>query len=161
MNTERRETDGPSIDPAIGRLVNALNAFEGIETIGSCGGHPEPLKGGQWPAGTWYVKFCVDKNAHGWRALEFLAWLINNDYQRAGHHVILLPTAPPPYLNEPGQVLHFALEGSDGEDPDALASWMDGLRNSDYVPPRSRRPRPRELQLRGGRGTSRARLPTG
>jgi len=41
----------PEIDVKIKRLVDALNAFDGIATLGSCGGHPEPVKGGQWPEG--------------------------------------------------------------------------------------------------------------
>ena len=34
------------IDTTIQRLVDALHAFDGIYTIGSCGGHREPLQGG-------------------------------------------------------------------------------------------------------------------
>ncbi len=41
-----------AIDSSIRRLVDALNAFDGIQTIGNCGGHPEALKGGQWPSGS-------------------------------------------------------------------------------------------------------------
>jgi hypothetical protein len=123
------------IDSKIRRLVRALNSFDGaVFTIGSCGGHPPPLKGGQWSDGTWYVTFGVTHNANGWRALEFLAWLINNDYERAGHKVQLYPTSPPPYLNGPGQTLRFALEGIEGEDPDALASWITNARKESYVP---------------------------
>jgi hypothetical protein len=142
--------DGPklTIDSSIQCLVDALNAFEGIETIGNCGGHAEPLKGGQWPAGSWYVKFRVDKSEHGWRALEFLAWMINNAYQRADHHVTLYPTAPPPYLNEPGGVLAFALEGYDGEDSTALADWMDQLRHNAYTPPIGQPSKTRRERLR-------------
>lgn len=139
---------GPPIDPSIQQLVDALNAFAGIHTIGSCGGHPEPLKGGQWPAGSWYVKFRVDKTEPGWRALEFLAWLINNAYQRDEHHVTMYPTAPPPHLNTPGQVLAFALEGYDGEDPDQLAEWMDQVRKSAYIPPAGHRSTNRRERLR-------------
>jgi hypothetical protein len=138
----------PGIDPSIQHLVDALNAFAGIHTIGSCGGHPEPLRGGQWPAGSWYVKFRVDKDAYGWRALEFLAWLINNAYQRAEHHVTLYPTAPPPYLNAPGRVLAFALEGYDGEDPNQLAEWMDQLRTRAYIPPAQSRSAVRQASVR-------------
>jgi hypothetical protein len=136
-NSTRRP--GQTIDASIRQLVDALNAFRGIRTIGSCGGHPEPVTGGQWPAGAWYVKFRVDQDEAGWRALEFLAWLINNAYQRAEHHVTLYPTAPPPYLNTPGQVLAFALEGFDGEDPNQLAECMDRLRAKAYVPPPAKR----------------------
>jgi hypothetical protein len=130
------------IDPKIRKLVRALNSFDAVFTIGSCGGHPPPLKGGQWADGTWYVKFNLEHNTRGWRALEFLAWLINRDYARAGRHVELYPTAPPPYLNGPGQVLSFALEGFDAEDPDAVAGWMNSARRGLYVPAASPRRRP-------------------
>jgi hypothetical protein len=123
------------IDSNVRSLVEALNAFDGIETVGSCGGHPPPLKDGQWPEGTWYIKFRVEPDEHGWRALEFLAWLVNRDYRRAGHQVILYPDAPPPYLNEPGQVLAFELEGSGGESAEALGQWVDRQRSESYVPP--------------------------
>jgi len=140
-----------TIDPLIQRLVDALNAFDGIQTHGSCGGHPEPLLRGQWPAGSWYVKLRVDKTEHGWRALEFLAWLINNAYQRDAHHVTLYPVAPPPYLNTPGQVLSFALEGFDGENPDALADWMQQVRERAYIPPPGQTSAARRERLRRAR----------
>lgn len=137
-----------SIDPTIQRLVDALNAFDGIDTVGSCGGHPEPLKGGQWPAGSWYVKFRVDKTEHGWRALEFLAWALNHDYRRAGHNITMYPSAPPPYLNTPGQMLTFALEGYEGESADTLADWIDHLRQEAYIPPLGRTSTSRRERLR-------------
>jgi len=45
------------LDKNIVKLVRALNAFEGIETIGSCGGHAKQTSPSQWPEGSWYVKF--------------------------------------------------------------------------------------------------------
>jgi hypothetical protein len=140
-----------AIDPVIQRLVDALNAFAGIRTHGSCGGHAEPLRGGQWPAGTWYIKFRVDKGEHGWRALEFLAWLINNAYQRDEHHVTLYPIAPPPYLNGPGQVLSFALEGYANENPDVLADWIQQVHQQAYIPPLGRTSADRRERLRRAR----------
>src|SRR5207244_12006900 len=102
------------------------------------------------------ANFRGDKREQGGRALKFLAWLINNAYQRDEHHVTLYPVAPPPYLNSPGPVLSLALEGCDGEDPNALADWMDQVRRNAYIPPPggtaadrrerlrlTRRPRPR------------------
>jgi len=127
-----------TLDANMRRLVAALNAFPGTRTIGSCGGHDNPTPD-QWPAGRWYVKFEVARGDDGWFALEFLAWLVNNDYRRAGHQVILLPTAAPPYLNEPGRCLHWALEGDDGEDADALAAWIDELRGTSFVSPEAAR----------------------
>ena len=55
---ERTDFDEKEIDANILPLVNALNAFDGVTTIGSCGGHanPDPQKG-QWAAGEWFVNF--------------------------------------------------------------------------------------------------------
>jgi hypothetical protein len=129
----------PEIDAKIRRLVDAINAFEAVATIGSCGGHPEPLKGGQWPEGSWYVTFEVRHDTHGWRALEFLAWLVNHDYVQAEPHVRLYPDSLPPYLNKPGSMLKFALEGWQHADPDALATFMNKLRAECYIPAAKRR----------------------
>ena len=101
------------------------NAFEGVATLGSCGGHPEPLKGGQWPEGSWYVTFKLRPDIHGWRALEFLAWLINHDYVESEPRVRLYPDSVPPYLNTPGSTLKFALEGCEGASANALASFIE------------------------------------
>lgn len=122
------------IDPHILPLVEAPNAFQGIHTIGSCGGHKDPGPA-QWPAGTWYVNFLVDRTDAGWFALEFIAWLINNDYRRADHHVMVYPTAPPPYLNTPGQCLRWAIEGYEGENPFELADWIKATMKESYISP--------------------------
>lgn len=114
-------------DPSIRSLVAALNAFPGVATIGSCGGHENPGPG-QWAAGKWYVKLIFDQDDDGWLALEFLAWAINNDYRRADHHVILYPTSPPPWLNQPEEMLSFSLEGHDGCSADSLAAFLDRVR---------------------------------
>jgi hypothetical protein len=127
-------TPESEIDAKIRRLVDALNAFDGIATLGSCGGHPEPLKGGQWPEGSWYVTFTVRRDTHGWRALEFLAWLINHDYTRAEVGVMFYPDALPPYLNTPGSMLKFALEGYQGTSADKLASFMNQQREACFIP---------------------------
>ena len=122
-----------TLDSNMVGLVNALNAFPGVQTIGSCGGHVAPT-GGQWEEGTFYVNVVFDDTEHGYFALEFLAWAINNDYRRAGYKVMLYPYAPPPYLNEPGNCLRFHLEGY-GADPDELAVTLDQAREQLFVPP--------------------------
>jgi hypothetical protein len=132
--------DIPNPDLPIAKLVDALNEFVGIETIGSCGGHATPKHEGQWPEGTWYVKFRVGRNAHGWRALEFLAWLVNNDSRyKAGRSILLVPDALPPMLNTPGRMLTFVLEGERGENADRLADEIRKVRKAYYVPPRGAR----------------------
>ena len=121
-----------TLDGNIRPLVDALNAFEGITTFGSCGGHKNP-KPGQWPRGRWYVKFDVAQNAHGWRALEFLAWLFNEDMRRGSKQVWLYPYAPPPWLNTPGQVLCFTIEGW-LDNPREVADFLMRMM-ADYIPP--------------------------
>lgn len=143
-------TPNPEIDAKIRSLVDALNAFDGVATLGSCGGHPEPLKGGQWPEGSWYVTFQVRRDKHGWRALEFLAWLVNHDYVQAEPRVRLYPDSLPPYLNTPGSMLKFALEGFEGASPDALASFMEHQRKGCFIPPTTRSPRSRTTAVTAG-----------
>jgi hypothetical protein len=119
------------LDANMRRLVRALNAFPGAETIGSCGGHVNPTPA-QWPEDTWYVNLVFDQSPAGHFALEFLAWAVNNDYRRGGFRVMLYPYAPPPYLNEPGRVLRYHLEGY-GADPDALATFLNTMRRKHFV----------------------------
>ena len=97
-----------TFDLNIRQLVAVINTFDGLTVIGGCAGHPDPQPD-QWPAGSWYVMFTVQRTDQGWLALEFLAWAINNDYRRGGHQVLFSPIAPPPYLNEPGQSLQFVI----------------------------------------------------
>ena len=122
--------DYSKIDPSIRGLVLAPNAFPGVTTIGSCGGHPDPSPG-QWPEGSWYVKMRFDHDEDGWMALEFLAWAINRDYSSV-HKVFFYPTSPPPYLNEPGQMLAFALEGQETAAND-LAHFLNTERENDFI----------------------------
>jgi len=147
-------TPNPEIDARIRNLVDALNAFDGVATLGSCGGHPEPLKGGQWPEGSWYVTFQVRRDTHGWRALEFLAWLINHDYIEAEPRVRLYPDSMPPYLNRPGTMLKFALEGFEGASTDALASFMNQQRERCFIPATKRKRKNAQASLSSARGAS-------
>src|SRR3954465_825727 len=126
------------LDPNIVALVEALNAFKGISTVGSCGGHPDPGPG-QKPAGEWTVSFKLAPNDNGWGALEFLAWLVNNNARRSGSKVHLEPFASPPYLNTPGECLAFHLAGWGEEDPEAFARLLRESKEQCYVPPRSGR----------------------
>jgi hypothetical protein len=80
------------------------------------------------------VTFTVRRDTHGWRALEFLAWLINHDYTRAESGVMFYPDSLPPYLNTPGTMLKFALEGYRGASPDKLASFMNEQREACFIP---------------------------
>lgn len=131
---KRKNIPYKQLDRNIVKLVRALNAFEGISTIGSCGGHANQTNPSQWTEGSWYVKFYVAHDDEGWFALEFLAWLINNSMQRSDKHVSLYPTAPPPYLNSPGEVLAFVLEGEQ-EDSEEVARLINAARRKVYLGP--------------------------
>ena len=52
-----RETAFRSTDP---ELVDALNAFDGIDTLGSCAGQPQPFRGGQWRSSASAEHYCAD-----------------------------------------------------------------------------------------------------
>jgi hypothetical protein len=111
------------LDPNIASLAGILNSFKGITTVGSCGGHPSRGMEKELTA-EWVVIFMVEHSAHGWRALEFLAWLVNNDARRGGAKVRLEPFAPPPYLNSPGHCLVFHLRGWGDEHPEEVARMI-------------------------------------
>jgi hypothetical protein len=83
-------------------LRAAIESFPGTSWV-SCGVQKEAESQVAW------VKFGVKKSELGWRTIEFIAWLYT-DMSRAGERVFLFPTAPPPYLNEPGQCLSYVLE---------------------------------------------------
>lgn len=120
------------LDPNIVKLVRVLNSFDGIQTIGSCGGHPDP-KPYQRPEGSWGVVFRVEHSEDGWFALEFLTWFINNS-MASSHRVRLSAQSAPPYLNTPGMTLYFALDGQDVE-ADWLAKELRLAKRGLYVSP--------------------------
>jgi hypothetical protein len=133
--SKRKRIPYQELDKNIIQLVRALNAFKGITTIGSCGGHAHPKNESQWPKGSWYIKFFVARDEDGRFALEFLAWLINHSMRRGGNQVYLYPTAAPPYLNSPGEELHYVLEGNQ-EGPDEVARLMNQVRKELYIRPK-------------------------
>ena len=116
------------LDHKLIALRLALDAFEGIVTSG--GGRPDPSD----PEEAWSVTFQVEPSDDGWFALEFLAWVINNDYVRAGHNVQLTLRSAPPYVNCPGKTMVFAVVGAQ-EDPQRLADHLHQLRELVYISP--------------------------
>ena len=116
------------LDANIVNLVQVLNRYPGLITVGSCGGHEEITNPSQWQAGSWYVKFKLSSDKLGWYVLEHLAWAINEDARGAGDNVHLLPTAAPPYLNTPGACLYFVIEAWNGANPDELARFLEEVR---------------------------------
>lgn len=116
------------LDANIVKLVDALNRYPGLKTIGSCGGHEAITNSSQWSAGTWYVKFELSEDLTGRFVLEFLAWAINGDYRSNGNSVLFMPVSPPPFLNTSGKCLNYTVEGYDKENPDELAAFLDSVR---------------------------------
>jgi hypothetical protein len=143
-------TDVPydELDPPIVELVPTLNSFPGVNTLGSCGGHEPPTYDGQTPGNQWWITFELESHdpalvavptPEAWVSLEFLAWLIHHDASvKAGSQIELYPDALPPFLNFPGRMLRFAIEGDrDGErgiDPDELARSIEEAAGEYYVP---------------------------
>jgi hypothetical protein len=107
------------LDPPVVGLIRVLNEFPGIETVGSCGGHDAQKNPSQCPADEWYVTFALEPadsqalvavpTPEAWISLEFLAYEIN--YIAARREVRLAPFASPPYLNRPGRMLLFQVDG--------------------------------------------------
>lgn len=118
------------LDVNIKELVNVLNSFEAIHTIGSCGGHPNPFPG-QWEEGTWFVKFDVEQSFEGWQTIEFLAWAINNEYDE-DLTVFFMPKSSPPWLNVPSQTLGWVIEGYNEQDPNQLADFLCKVKSDFY-----------------------------
>lgn len=136
MKRKRKNPSLANLDPNIRTLVKALNAFEGIQTIGSCGGHENPSPA-QWDKGTFYVKFDVDWTTEGRFALEFLAWFFNDYCHKSDitGHVQLVPVAAAPFINTPGECLSFAVEGFNAADPELIGNRLNELRKTAYVEP--------------------------
>jgi len=107
------------LDPNVRELVRVLNETLGLETTGSCGGHENPNPA-QQSAGQWLVTIDRPYTEDGWMDFEFLAWFVN-DARRAGAGINLIAAAYPPWLNEPGTTLYFALFGWE-DTPDEWAA---------------------------------------
>lgn len=134
MSTEENaKQNGAQSDQGmkIVKLVRALNEFEGLNATvntGSVRSREGTSKNGEW-------SICVEiaQCDDGWFLLEFLAWLINNDFQQAGMDVRFMPYSRPPYLHIPGRNLLFVVEGVCPADQVAIA--IQRARKECYVPP--------------------------
>jgi hypothetical protein len=130
------------LDAPVRELVRVLNEeFDGVTTIGSCGGHEDGAPGDiHASADEWWVTFELEPadpsaavaapSPRAWLDLEFLAyWLGGLSNSR---EVALVPYAQPPHLNEPGRMLRFEIRGlrtgEGGIEPDDVAtSLREGL----------------------------------
>lgn len=139
-----QEVPYDQLDPPVRALCRALNSFSGILTIGSCGGH---LAEDAFRAeNRWWVSFGLDVAEDGrptyaaWLALEFIAWAFR-DMWRGGYRVEIAPVSLPPYLNEPGQMLAFSIEGwrdtdgtGEGIEPDRVAQFLEEWNAASFRP---------------------------
>lgn len=118
------------LDMRVRPLVEMLDGLPGVTVVGSCGGHPPPLKEEEWHEGTFYVQFHIDTTGdEAWQVVQGLAWLINNDMQqKGGLPIIFHPVASPPNL-EPGSkwYLDWVIEGySVDVHPSTVAAVLSG-----------------------------------
>jgi len=123
------------MDPPVVTLCRVINdSLPGLATIGSCGGH----EGGLRDPDGWYVLVEVQladdrrPTLEAWVSLEFLSWAL-----RDIPTVWFEPTARPPYLNFPGKMLRFVIEGqrTKGEksEPDDIAAFIQEVFDRLYV----------------------------
>ena len=118
-------------DQKILKVIRALNEFDGVRATVNSGVvrlRSEPSQSKDWSV-------CVEipHDETGWFLLEFLAWLINNDFQKAGMEVRFLPFSQPPYLQIPGRNLMFVVEGRCPAEQ--VATGIQLARKECYVPP--------------------------
>lgn len=119
------------LDAPVVELCRTLNSFDGIYTIGSCGGHPGDE--GELPEDEWRVTFQIElgddkrPTADGWLAAEFVAWAIDNLWPE--YNALLRTWARPPWLNF-GRMMCFQIEGlrggEHGVEPDEVAEFIQG-----------------------------------
>ncbi|MBK8464907.1 MAG: hypothetical protein IPL32_03670 [Chloracidobacterium sp.] len=122
------------MDSNIVELVKALNSFDGIYTIDSCGGH-QNNKHYQLPAGSWEVSFKLrparqySPSVNAWLTLELLVYTFCKCYSPDKGHVRITTFSPSPQHNfsGPGNSISFALEGTDA-DPDDVALYLHALK---------------------------------
>lgn len=137
--TNRLKSEPPydEMDQNIVTLAKVLNSFDGIYTIGSCGGHedPEPYQNAE---GTWRILFCLQTatsyapSTAAWLSLEFIVWAFNNDFRRGGWDVNITAYSPPPYLNELGNSISFSAEGN-SVDPDEVAEMLRRFKEDFFI----------------------------
>ncbi len=117
-----RSINYSELDANIAELVRALNAFSGIETIGSCGGHENPTEI-QRSLGEWFVTFKVLHTQGGWRSLEYIAGVPLLDPHRTS---LTVHTSQPGHAT--GRALFFSLQGWDFADPIRTTNYLNRVR---------------------------------
>lgn len=119
------------LDVNIVELVKVLNSFDGIYTIGSCGGHSNP-KPYQLPERRWEVLFKIEPTAD-LLSIEFIVWSINNMRRFKQRRVWIEPHSFTPILKKDQYSLYFALEG-EGVAADEIAMELESDKVEFYFP---------------------------
>jgi len=117
-----------ALPPELAELARAVQSLPALRAdMGSVDG------------ANWRLIVDAEPGEEGWRSIEFLAWAVT-DMKRGGFPVTLEAASPPPYLNTPGQMLYFVLQGagdraSGGEEagPSRIAELLNQW-SEDYVP---------------------------
>jgi hypothetical protein len=115
-------------DQKVLKLIRALNEFDGVRATVNSGVVRTRSQGKEWS-----VCIEIPQDETGWFLLEFLAWLINDDFQKAGMEVRFFPFSQPPYLQIPGRNLMFVVEGKCP--PEQVATSIQLARKECYVRP--------------------------
>ncbi len=102
-------------------LVAELNAFPGITTFSSCGGHLHPTSLSECPEGHFEVNFNVDPLRGGWRSLELIVSVVSESTDHGKLSVTLWSMGC-------GGSVCFELSGRDHADPDYLAELLSQSR---------------------------------
>ncbi|MBK8466017.1 MAG: hypothetical protein IPL32_09310 [Chloracidobacterium sp.] len=116
------------MDANIVALAKAINTFDGIYTISSCGGHAKNKKY-QLSADKWEVTFQLEAarqnspSVRAWLVLEFLVYAFSKCFTSDKGDVRITTFSPSPYLNGLGHSISFTVEGS-GVNPDDVAEWL-------------------------------------
>lgn len=120
LDRKNKKYAAKDADRKILKLIRAFNEFPGVQ--GSCisGAGPRSRGIDKGEKG-WTLSLNIEQNETGWFVLEFLGWLINNDFQKAGMNIQFLPNSQPPYLNFPGNTLVFEVSGTCSADQAADA----------------------------------------
>ena len=129
-NVKSNSTNGEQ-DQKILKLIRALNEFDGVRATVNSG--VVRLRSEAPESKDWSICVEIPQDETGWFLLEFLSWLINNDFQKAGMEVRFLPFSQPPYLKIPGRNLMFVIEGRCPAEQ--VATGIQLARKECYVPP--------------------------
>jgi hypothetical protein len=132
VDRKNKRNAAKEADRKILKLLRAFNEFPCVQA--SCVSTAGPRsKAGRIGEKSWNLSLSIERNETGWFVLEFLAWLINNDFEKAGMDIQFLPDSQPPYLNFPGRTLLFEVSGTCL--PDQTADAIRRARKECFIAP--------------------------